>query len=245
MRFRVKLGQDVRDSNFYALKIIKRHHVESIDLDAFKRILRNEVALLQSLEHPNIIKLVDFNLDGEVVEKGSGKCIQIFFIVLELVELGDLFSFIKAKNVTGGFSEPFARHYFRQLLNTLEYLHENAGVVHRDLKPENLLLNSDYNLKIADFGLSTLKKSRTGESIHYSAVGTRQYQAPEVLERRRYNGESVDVFSIGVILFVMVTGALPYLGQASVTDPIYFHIWEKDQEAFWRTWTRYRNPDLF
>lgn len=110
---------------------------------------------MKSLEHPNIIKLVEHNTDeGEFVVKTSGKQIQIYFIVLELVEQGDLFSFIKVKNKAGSFSETFARHYFIQLIEAIEYLHLEMGVVHRDLKPENLLLNSDYQLKIADFGLS-------------------------------------------------------------------------------------------
>ena len=213
-------------------------------MTAFKRILQNEVELLQRLDHPNIIKLVDFNLEGETVVKKNGKCIQIYFIVLELVELGDLFSFVKVKNETGAFSEPFARHYFKQLLTTLEYLHQDAGIVHRDLKPENLLLNSKFEIKIADFGLSAIRKGVDGTGIHYSAVGTRQYQAPEVLERRHYSGESVDIFSIGVILFVMVTGALPYLGTASKTDPIYINLWDKEPDAFWKTWKRYRNPEV-
>jgi carbon catabolite-derepressing protein kinase len=164
--------------------------------------------------------------------------------VLELVELGDLFSFIKVKHKSGAFTERFARHYFRQLLDTLTYLHVTAGIVHRDLKPENLLLNSNYELKIADFGLSAIRSGVDGTGMHYSAVGTKQYQAPEVLERRHYSGESVDIFSIGVILFVMVTGALPYLGKASHADPIYTHLWDKDTEAFWNTWQRYRSPEL-
>ena len=114
-------------------------------LPTFKRVLANEVKLLKQLSHPHIIRLVEHNTEsGEIIWKGSGKVVQIFFIVLELVEQGDLFTFIKVKNKAGGFSEPFARHYFRQLVDAIEYLHCGVGVVHRDLKPENLLLNSDY-----------------------------------------------------------------------------------------------------
>lgn len=91
------------------------------------------------------------------------------------MEFGDLFSFIKVKNETGGFSETFARHYFKQLLETISYLHKTAGIVHRDLKPENLLLNKHYNIKVADFGLSTHKEGPYGTGFHYSCVGTRQY----------------------------------------------------------------------
>ena len=110
--------------------------------------------LLQNIQHENIINLIDWNCKGELVIKKSGKAIQIFFIVLELVEQGDLFSFIKLKNEEGGFSESYARYYFTQMLDAIEYLHSTAGVVHRDLKPENLLLSHNYKLKIADFGLS-------------------------------------------------------------------------------------------
>ncbi len=79
------------DHRFYAIKIIKRHHVERINLAAFKKILNNEVLLLKQLNHHNIIKLVEYNCEGEVVVKSSGKAIQVFFIVLELIEQGDLF----------------------------------------------------------------------------------------------------------------------------------------------------------
>jgi len=73
----------------------------------------NEVTLLQKLDHPNIIQLVEYNCDGEIVVKNSGKTIQIFFIVLELVEQGDLFSYIKVQNARGGFNEQFSRYYFK------------------------------------------------------------------------------------------------------------------------------------
>ena len=219
--FRVKLAQDKTSGQFLAIKIIKRHHVECISLPTFKKILNNEVRLLEQIRHPNIIQLVDYNCEGELVVKPSGKAIQIFFIVLELIEQGDLFSFIKQKNRTGGFSERFARFYFRQMLDAIEYLHIKAGVVHRDLKPENLLLDRNYQLKIADFGLSARCSGDKGTGIHYSTVGTRQYQAPEVLEKRSYRGERVDIFSMGVILFTMVTGVMPYFTEASVSDPLY------------------------
>jgi serine/threonine protein kinase len=83
--------------------------VESISLTKFKRLMSNEVALLSSVDHPSVIKLVEFNLTGELVVKPSGKCIQIFFIVLELVEKGDLFSLMES----GAFSERVARFFFK------------------------------------------------------------------------------------------------------------------------------------
>lgn len=80
------MAKSLENQKFYAVKIIKRHEVEHINLGAFKKILKNEVRLLQSMNHPNIIKLVEYNCEGEIVIKPSGKAIQVFFIVLELVE---------------------------------------------------------------------------------------------------------------------------------------------------------------
>lgn len=138
---RVKLAKSLENNRFYAIKIIKRHKVERLGLSAFRKILENEVQLIQAMDHPNIIKLVEYNCEGEIVVKANGKATQVLFIVLELVEQGDLFSFIKVRYKKGGFNERFARYYFLQLLSAIEYLHDTAGIVHRDLKPENLLLN--------------------------------------------------------------------------------------------------------
>jgi len=113
-------------------------------------------------------------------------------------------------------------------------------VVHRDLKPENLLLSHDYRLKIADFGLSARLGGDQGAGIHYSHVGTRQYQAPEVLEQRSYRGDRVDIFSMGVILFTMVTGAMPYLSEASVADPLYRLILRRSKDDYWSCWRTIR-----
>ncbi len=78
------------------------------------------------------------------------------------------------------------------------------------MKIENILLDKDYQLKIADFGLSTNKQGIHGLGVLFSRVGTRNYMAPEVLEKRPYRGTSVDIFSAGVVLFTMMTGGMPY-----------------------------------
>lgn len=129
------------------------------------------------------------------------------------------------------------------MLDAIEYLHKQAKVVHRDLKPENLLLSHDYRLKIADFGLSARLDGDQGTGIHYSHVGTRQYQAPEVLEQRSYRGDRVDIFSMGVILFTMVTGAMPYLSEASVTDPLYRLILRRCRDDYWSCWRTIRESN--
>jgi serine/threonine protein kinase len=94
--FRVKLAKSKKNGRFYAIKIIKRNEIERVNLNAFKKILSNEVNLLESMDHPHIIKMVEYNTSGEVWIKEDGRATEIFFIVLELVEEGDLFSFVKA-----------------------------------------------------------------------------------------------------------------------------------------------------
>jgi serine/threonine protein kinase len=97
--------------------------------------------------------------------------------------------------------EKMARYFFHQLISAIDYCHR-AGVAHRDLKPENILLDNDFNIKISDFGFSTFI-SRTLTSH----VGTKLYMAPEMhMADRSYNGPSVDIFALGLILFTLYTG---------------------------------------
>ena len=105
------------------------------------------------------------------------------------------------------------------MIEGLEACH-NQGIVHRDLKPDNILLDEDFNIKIADFGLSAPAKGWSDHRWLDSKVGTHRYMAPEVHEENRYDGEGVDVFSSGVILFNMYTAAYPFSG-AKKTDGVY------------------------
>ena len=132
------------------------------------------------------------------------------FIVLELVTGGELFDKIVAE---GKLSEGTARAYFRQLLKGLKYCH-TQGVCHRDLKPENLLLDANGLLKISDFGLSAIYTgSETDEgraTLLHTTCGTPNYVAPEVLADKGYNGYAADIWSAGVILYVLMAGYLPF-----------------------------------
>lgn len=93
-------------------------------------------------------------------------------------------------------------------------------------------------MKLADFGLSINKKGNFGIGVMYSRVGTRNYMAPEVLEKRPYRGTSVDIFSLGVILFTMATGTMPFETQASVDDSLYQYIVDKEYEEYWEAWSK-------
>lgn len=145
--------------------------------------------------------------------------------MLELVTGGELFDKIVRE---GRFDEKTARFYFRQLVRGVKYCHK-AGVCHRDLKPENLLLDGDGNLKISDFGLSALYTGSTEDNsratLLHTTCGTPNYVAPEVLNDKGYDGRAADVWSMGVILYVLLAGYLPF------DEPIMSALFRKIQKA--------------
>ncbi len=151
---------------------------------------------MKLLNHPTCIRLI------EVLSSKT-----TIFLVLELVTGGELFDRVVSD---GKFDEDTARNYFRQLISGLEHCHAH-GVCHRDLKPENLLLDARGNLKITDFGLASLRdpESEDGDLLH-TACGTPNYVAPEVLMEKGYHGPAADIWSAGVILYVLLAGFLPF-----------------------------------
>lgn len=155
--------------------------------------LHEEVAVLRSVEHPNIVKLHDF-----FEEK------KMYYMVIELMEGGELFERIVKKTF---YNEMDARGLVRILLDALAYLH-GRGIVHRDLKPENLLLKSpfnDFDIKLADFGFA---KKVEGKSLD-TQCGTPGYVAPEILKGKKY-GTAVDMWSCGVIIYILLGGYPPF-----------------------------------
>ncbi|XP_047364069.1 calcium/calmodulin-dependent protein kinase type 1 isoform X6 [Vespa velutina] len=145
------------------------------------------------LTHPNIVQLLETYEDKIKV-----------YLVMELVTGGELFDRIVEK---GSYTEKDASGLIRQVLEAVDYMHEQ-GVVHRDLKPENLLYYSpdeDSKIMISDFGLSKMEDS----GIMATACGTPGYVAPEVLAQKPY-GKAVDVWSIGVISYILLCGYPPF-----------------------------------
>ncbi|KAK8548238.1 hypothetical protein V6N12_061156 [Hibiscus sabdariffa] len=118
---------------------------------------------------------------------------------------GELFN----KVVKGKLKEDAARRYFQQLISAVDFCH-SRGVCHRDLKPENLLLDEYGNLKVTDFGLSALAETKQQDGLLHTTCGTPAYVAPEVINRRGYNGCKSDIWSCGVILYVLLAGYLPF-----------------------------------
>ncbi|GMR45400.1 hypothetical protein PMAYCL1PPCAC_15595 [Pristionchus mayeri] len=170
--------------------------IKCIDKKALKgkeESLENEIKVLRKLRHENIVQLFDTYDEKQYV-----------YLVMELVTGGELFDRIVAK---GSYTEKDASNLIKQVLAAVQYMHDN-GVVHRDLKPENLLyFNSDEDSKImiSDFGLSKTEDS----GIMATACGTPGYVAPEVLQQKPY-GKAVDVWSIGVIAYILLCGYPPF-----------------------------------
>ncbi|XP_053648987.2 calcium/calmodulin-dependent protein kinase type 1 isoform X1 [Cherax quadricarinatus] len=181
---------EVRDdpSRVVAIKIIDKKALKGKE-DS----LENEIKVLRRLKHPNIVQLLDTYEDGEHV-----------YLIIELVTGGELFDRIVEK---GSYTEKDAADLIRQVLEAVDYMHDQ-GVVHRDLKPENLLYFSqdeDSKIMISDFGLSKMEDS----GIMATACGTPGYVAPEVLAQKPY-GKAVDVWSIGVIAYILLCGYPPF-----------------------------------
>lgn len=184
---KVRLGTDPQGRT-WAIKIVDKRRLKKENME--DQMLR-EVAIMRSLRQQNVVKL------QEVLQSSNH-----YYLVLELVTGGELFDKIVAAK---RFDEPTARRYFHQLIAGMYYCH-SKGFAHRDLKPENLLLDANGTLKISDFGLSNLQQDVLLQTI----CGTPNYVAPEVLMERGYNGLSADIWSCGVVLYVMLAGRLPF-----------------------------------
>jgi len=163
--------------------------------------------------HENVLKLFHFDLNCSYPSGTSFR--EVSLLVLELAVNGELFDFMM---YTGSFGEDISKTYIRQLLGALDACHRQ-GVYHRDLKPENMLLDGNFQLKIADFGYSALLEGDGGNdpgAAHQyhqgfkTECGTRSYMAPEILAHQRYAGGPVDIWSAGCVGFIMLTGNPPF-----------------------------------
>ncbi|KAK4560018.1 hypothetical protein RGQ29_008990 [Quercus rubra] len=187
---KVKFAQNTETGESVAMKVLDRNTI--IKHKMIEQIKR-EISIMKLVRHPYVVRL------HEVLASRTK-----IYIILEYITGGELFDKIIHQ---GRLSEAESRRYFQQLIDGADYCH-SKGVYHRDLKPENLLLDSFGNLKISDFGLSALPEQ--GVSLLRTTCGTPNYVAPEVLSHKGYDGAVADVWSCGVILYVLMAGYLPF-----------------------------------
>ncbi|XP_027345147.1 CBL-interacting serine/threonine-protein kinase 12-like isoform X4 [Abrus precatorius] len=184
-------ARNLKTGEGVAIKIINK---EKILKGGLVSHIKREISILRRVRHPNIVQLF------EVMATKT----KIYF-VMEYVRGGELFN----KVAKGRLKEHVARNYFQQLISAVEFCHAR-GVYHRDLKPENLLLDENGNLKVSDFGLSAVSDQIRQDGLFHTFCGTPAYVAPEVLARKGYDGAKVDIWSCGVVLFVLMAGYLPF-----------------------------------
>ncbi|XP_071359238.1 serine/threonine-protein kinase MARK1 isoform X2 [Trachinotus anak] len=188
---KVKLARHTLTGREVAIKIIDKTQLNPTSLQKLFR----EVSVMKILNHPNIVKLF------EVIETEK-----TLYLVMEYASGGEVFDYLVAH---GRMKEKEARAKFRQIVSAVEYCHQRR-IVHRDLKAENLLLDADMNIKIADFGFSN--EFTLGSKLD-TFCGSPPYAAPELFQGKKYDGPEVDVWSLGVILYTLVSGSLPFDGQ--------------------------------
>ncbi|NXK72043.1 NUAK2 kinase, partial [Amazona guildingii] len=180
-----------RSGKLVAIKSIRKDKIKD-EQDLVH--IRREIEIMSSLNHPHIIAV------HEVFENSSK-----IVIVMEYASKGDLYDYISERQ---WLTEQEARHFFRQVVSAVYYCHKN-GIVHRDLKLENILLDANGNIKIADFGLSNVYQQ---DKLLQTYCGSPLYASPEIINGRPYKGPEVDSWSLGVLLYILVHGTMPFDG---------------------------------
>eukprot|EP01102_Stenamoeba_stenopodia_P019843 TRINITY_DN757_c0_g3_i1.p1 TRINITY_DN757_c0_g3~~TRINITY_DN757_c0_g3_i1.p1 ORF type:complete len:494 (-),score=143.03 TRINITY_DN757_c0_g3_i1:281-1666(-) len=208
-------AKDIASDKLVAIKVIPKKHLGKGELLK----VHLEVQSMKALDHPNIVQLLDFK------ETDSG-----MYIVLEYCSKGDLLTHVQSKE---RLSESEALVLFRHLVNGMDYAHKK-NVIHRDIKLENLLLAQDGSLKIADWGFA---RSWSPDSlIKGEYPGSLHYASPEIVTATPYSGPEVDIWSMGVTLYGICSGCLPFFGNndeiivdriKTSTFPL-FHTFSKD-----------------
>ncbi|KAH7290833.1 hypothetical protein KP509_30G066300 [Ceratopteris richardii] len=191
---KVKLGKHKVTGASVAIKIIEKDSLQKVD-----KWVKREIACMKLIKHPHVVRVLEVLASKKNV-----------YIILEYVEGGELYDKIVEN---GKLDENEARRYFQQLIHGVDYCH-SRGVYHRDLKPENILLDAKDNIKISDFGLSALSQQRRDDGLFHTTCGTPSYVAPEVMDEKGYEGAPADLWSCGVILYVLLAGSLPFNGSS-------------------------------
>ena len=186
----VKLGIHLPTNEKVAIKIISKTN------EKHNILTETEISILKSINHQNIIKVYD------VIETK-----EYYYIIFEYISGGELQKYIQ---IQGRLNQNTIMKIFYQLILGISYLHNN-NIIHRDLKPENILLTKNEEIKIIDFGLAI--KLNNNNTLLKSQCGSINYCSPEIIKGEEYNGKLADIWSIGIILYYMNCGDLPFIGK--------------------------------
>ncbi len=218
----VYLVQEEETNKLYAAKILL-HHCPFFD---------NEIEILSTLKNANIPYIINIVNSGDGEIRKDKKSIKKQYIILEYAQKGDLSKYILFGEK--GLKENHAKLLFSRIVKGVKAMHEN-GICHRDLKTQNILLDDKYNPKICDFGFATYISDKLKDCL-----GTKRYAAPEIFKSKCYNGAKIDIFSLGVILFDLVTGLVSFK-EAKYNDPLYKFIKGQNYNQFWSKLTQVKN----
>ena len=202
MSSEVLLCEEIATNNQVAIKLFKKHYLHGkFNRDDEIAAFVNEVTILESFEHRNIVKIYEYGYDGTLSRDDNEAITSLNYIIMEYIP-HTLFDFCLCM---GSMGEDAGRYFFNQLIDVVDYIHKQ-GVAHRDIKLENIGIDNELKIKLLDFGLAS---QRNIDNLTDS-VGSRQYMAPEVHQNEAHSGEIADFFSVGVILFQIVTGHSPF-----------------------------------
>jgi serine/threonine protein kinase len=226
-KFPVYLVNTQLSDQYYAMKVFPfaaaKPHV----------YFQNE-ARFSFVNHPNVIRTHHIEPERETITQAGSKMVS--YTVMEFAPYGDLFDMMMNHGTT--IDDKLIRTYFKQLIEGLEYLHDN-GVAHMDLKLENILIGEDYNLKIADFDLSYL----SGDNKILSK-GTKFYRSPELIQGRCFDTTTADIYSAGIILFTLKTrGMLPHAEDSQVSGIDFAGLLYTQNDQFWNKHCEIQNKD--
>jgi len=208
----VKLAKKKNSETLYAIKSISKQSILRSQMGAQ---VKKEITILKDLDHPNIVQIFEVLMSTEYL-----------YIVMDFVSGGELYSKITR---TGKLPDKECRRYVRQLCSALNYCHAR-NVCHRDIKPENILLDKNDNALLADFGFASIMQVDVPDEFESSnrlesgsmegsskvmkemstMCGTMAYMAPEILNRDKYLGDKVDIWALGVVIYVLLVGFMPF-----------------------------------
>ena len=189
---KVKIAKNLENDTIVAIKILNKEIIHKYKM---MENIKKEISSMKLLNHPYVVKLFDVMASETKI-----------YLVQEYVSGGELLNKIKIQKPL---KEDEARKYFQQLIDGVDYLH-NQEIYHRDLKPNNILIDGDGNVKIADFDVSATCQQFGSDGLLHTTCGTPSYIAPETMNGKGYDGASTDLWSCGVVLFMLLAGYLPF-----------------------------------